>query len=251
MAGSRPSRVAILKPRILVIIPVSTDMWNEMTLKAFRSYLTSDIELDVVNLEYGPPSIETDYDIAMATPFIVREAEEAEKRGYNAIIIDCFEDPGLHACREAVSVPVVGPGEAALHLASILGKRFSIITVGRKYVLRKPTPKIYSLGLANKFASERSIGVPVLDIGGRRDEILGLLIDEGRRAIEEDGADTLVLGCTGLMGFREKMEAKLGVPVIYPGEVAVKLAEFLVLSGYAHSKLAYPKPSPKPLKLPT
>ena len=62
---------------------------------------------------------------------------------------------------------------------------------------------------------------------------------------------TIVLGCTGLMGFREKMEAKLGVPVIYPGEVAVKLAEFLVLSGYAHSKLAYPKPSPKPLKLPT
>jgi len=59
-----------------------------------------------------------------------------------------------------------------------------------------------------------------------------------------------VLGCTGLMDFREKIEAGLGVPVIYP-EVAVKLAEFLVLSGYAHSKLVYPKPSPKPLKLPT
>jgi len=52
------------------------------------------------------------------------------------------------------------------------------------------------------------------------------------------------------MDFREKIEAGLGVPVIYP-EVAVKLAEFLVLSGYAHSKLVYPKPSPKPLKLPT
>lgn len=228
-----------------MLIPVATDLWNEPIARYLQEVASKDFKIDVTNLKYGPTSIETPYDISMAELFIVKEVERAESMGYDAVIINCFEDPGLRSAREAVDIPVIGPGEASLHLACMLGTRFSIITVGWEYVRHVPTPIVRELGLEARFASERSIPIRVLDIPKNKELTFSKLIEAGRKAIMEDDADVLVLGCTALFGFDKKMQPELKVPIIYPGSVALKIAEILVSLRISHSKLAYPKPLQK------
>jgi len=232
-------------PKILILNPIITKEFNKETEEFFRKHASEDFEIDVVNIKFGPASIETYYDAEVAASFIVREVERAEKAGYDAVIINCFDDPALDAAREAVNIPVVGPGEASIYLACILGEKFSILTVGPPYVKRLPTPRIRKMGLSSRFASEISVDVKVLDIKKDKDKTFNLLVEAGRKAIEEDGADVLILGCTGLTGFDKKLEKELGVPVIYPGLVALKFAETFVKLGICHSKKAYPEPLPK------
>jgi len=232
-------------PKILVLNPIITKEFNKETEEFFRKYASEDFEVDAVNIKFGPASIETHYDAEVAATFIVREVEKAEKAGYDAVIINCFDDPALDAAREAVNIPVVGPGEASIYLACMLGEKFSILTVGPPYVKRLPTPRIRKMGLTSRFASEISIDVKVLDIEKDRKRTFSLLVEAGRRAVEEDGADVLILGCTGLVGFDKELQRKLKVPVIYPGLVALKFAETFVKLGIRHSKKTYPEPLPK------
>jgi hypothetical protein len=89
----------------------------------------SRIELSQTRLEYGPVSIESDFDDVLASPYIVGRAIEAEQEGCDAVVIDCFGDPALHAAREAVRIPVIGAGEAAMRLAATVGHQFGVVTV--------------------------------------------------------------------------------------------------------------------------
>src|SRR6202047_3101360 len=76
----------------------------------------------------GPAAIEGAQDAAIVVPELVRLAPLAEQRGYAAIIIGCYSDPGIDALRELVKIPVIGPGAGSLHVAAQLGTRLSILT---------------------------------------------------------------------------------------------------------------------------
>ena len=52
-------------------------------------------------------------------------------------------------------------------------------------------------------------------------------MEEGRKAVEEDGAEVLILGCTAEYGFYETMQSELGVPVVDAVLAPFKYAEFL------------------------
>ncbi len=90
----------------------------------------------------------------------------------------------------------------------------------------------------------RAVDIPVLELAKNRERSLSRMIDLGRRAVAEDGADTLALGCMS-MGFLEvhqTIAAEVGVPVVNPVYAALKMLEALVGAGLAHSKRAYPVP---------
>lgn len=231
--------------RIKVIVPVSTDLWNKMIKEAYEKYKDPDTEIDIVNIEKGPESIESIYDEAWAALPTLLEAEKAEKEGYDAVIDYCFGDPALEAIKEALSIPVVGINEPSVHLASILGRKFSVIGVGSKESLGLMSDKIAHYGLTNSLASVRITDVRVLDIKKESNKLMNALTEEGRKAIEEDGAEVLVLGCGSLLGTNEKLQEKLNVPVIDSGLAALKVVEDLVKLKLTHSKKAYVKPYTK------
>src|SRR5687767_4560703 len=85
-------------------------------------------EVAVEPIATGPVSIESAHDAGLVVPELIRLAPLAEQRGFQAIIIGCYSDPGLDALREMLTVPVVGPGAASLHLAAQLGTRLSVLT---------------------------------------------------------------------------------------------------------------------------
>lgn len=189
----------------------------------------------------GPASIESMWEEYLSVPPLMELAVELERAGFDAIVPGCFGDPGLDGIRELVGIPVVGPGAAAMLVAAGLGHRFGIVTV-LENVLRPLENLALVTGVAGKLASVRQIGIPVLALNGDRDATFRRLVEVSRRAIEEDRADVLVLGC-GTLSFRAaELQAMVGVPVVNPLRVALRTAELLVACGLSHSKRSYPMP---------
>ena len=236
--------------KILIINPTASDLGIEFYEEYLNKFLGKGFEICIKSLKYGPYSLESDFDVILASPFIIKEIKKAETGDYNAIIIDCFLNPAIKAAREITNIPVVGPGEASIYLACMLGEKFSIIGVGGPGAKKEYIRLVRSLGLLDRMASVRTIRLLVLELNEDKNRTFNLLVEAGRRAIEEDGADVLILGCTGLVGYAEDLQKELKVPVIDPALAALKFAEILSDLNLCHSKLTYPKPPKKPRILP-
>lgn len=213
-------------------------------LSILRTFAAPGTVVDVHDTEEGPASIESLYEEYLSIPKTVDKMLELEQQGYDAAIVGCYGDPGLDAVREVTSkMVVVGPGEAGVMAAAMCGHRFSIITVTESIVAA-----LYHLvdkaGVGKKLASVRAIEVPVLELAHNKEATVAKLVEEGTRAIREDRADTLVLGCMsmGFLNVAEEVSAILRVPVVNPSRVSLKMAEALVGTGLRHSKIAYMTP---------
>lgn len=236
--------------KLYVLLPIlHNDALENVTRQEIASAVSPGTEFTVDSLEMGPASIETYMDEEIAAPWIIEKAIKADKDGYDAIIIDCMGDPAIHSVREAVKKPVVGPLMATTSIACNLGERFSIVTV-----LEESFPlfrrKIREYGLEHRLASIRCIDVPVLELESRKDEVRDQLVEESIQAVNE-GADSIILGCTGMIGIAKSMQQHLNVPVIDPGVAQVKYAEMLVSLGLSHSPTVYPSPRAKTRIIPS
>ena len=195
----------------------------------------------------GPAAIESAHDAGLVVPELMRLAPLAQQRGYNAIIIGCYSDPGIDALREMLTIPVVGPGAASLHLAAQLGTRISVLTpTGRGY--GRIAARLRGLGIAPLLASVRGIGLSVMELARQTPGALDKAADAAGVAVREDGADVLVLGCMSmafLPGICEALGERVGVPVVNPVIAALKTAEAMAAMKLAHSKVAWPMPKPE------
>lgn len=216
--------------------------WLEERKKLFG--LCNETEIDQVGIDKGPASIESRYDEIFAMPEIVKKVKEAEAEGVDACVINCFGDPGVRGSREVVNIPVLGPCESSLLIASSLCDKFSVITV-LKSVAGIIHENAKMSGVSEKLASIRAVDIPVLDLHQDNEKTAVALYKEGKKALEEDGAEVLVLGCTGMTGMAKRLSKELGVQVIDPLPTAVKLAETLVSLKLTHSKLAFHTPPDK------
>jgi allantoin racemase len=237
------------RARIRVIIPVVGEHWIAPVEEAYGRAGRPGTEISAVAIDRGPASIESVRDEALAVPGVLARVRAAEAEGMDAVVLDCMADPGLDPARELASIPVIGPAQAAMHLAAMLAHRFSVITV-----LEQGIPgvhrQILRYGLTRKVASVRAINIPVLEMGEDRERVIQAVIEESARAVREDGAHIIVPGCTEMIGMAPVVQEGLAeqgceVPVVDPPAVAVKLAEGLVDMGLAHSKRTYPPPPDK------
>jgi len=221
--------------RIFVVLPVSTEKWVKETKECVSKVISDATEVHVTNLPGAPTSIETYYDSAKVASLVVDAIVKAEMEGYNAAVIGCFEDPGLDASRELVSIPVLGIGETSIIIASILGKRIAIISTGRnsRAVYER---KMIEMGLYRKLAYSCGIELPVLKLDEDRETVIKLLVDEAENAIKNFGAEIIVLGCGGMIGLHDKLQEILKVPVIDPLLSTIKVAELIVDLKLTHSK---------------
>jgi allantoin racemase len=201
--------------------------------------------VDVEAIEAGPQSIECARDAALVVPELIQHAGLAQQRGFDAMIVGCFSDPGLDALREILTIPVVGPGAAAVFLAAQLGTRLGVLTPAGRGRGRLAA-RLRGLGLASPLASVRGVGLSVMDLAKQRPGALERAAAAARAAVAEDGADVLVLGCMSLAflpGICAALGARAGVPVVNPVVAALKTAEALAHMKLAHSKLTWPVPS--------
>jgi allantoin racemase len=232
--------------KILVINPNTTQAMTDDIGRVAMAAAAPGTAIECVSPQAGPRSIEGFADEQLAGYHTVDLVARTRGR-YDAYVIACYGDPALAACREVVDVPVVGIAEASFHLASLVAYKWSIVTV-----LPRVKPLLEELvhrnGMELRCASIRCTPLTVLEIEEDLDRTKRMMVEEGREAVERDGAEAILLGCAGLGPLDKRMQEELGVPVFDGTACAVKLAESLHSYGVTTSKVAaYKSPEPKEL----
>ncbi|WP_047154812.1 aspartate/glutamate racemase family protein [Aneurinibacillus tyrosinisolvens] len=231
--------------KIKVINPNTTWEMTRGIESAAKSVARPDTEIIAVSPDMGPTSIESFYDEYLAIPGVLQEIQKGEHEGADAYVIACYGDPGLQGAREITTAPVIGIAEASLYMASMLAARFSIVTVLPR-VKTMMEELVHGYGMGHRVLNVRTTPMCVLDFERDPEAGMRMLAQEGRKAVEEDHAEAILLGCAGMAEFANNLEKELGVPVIDGVVAAVKFAEAIVDLGKTTSKLkTYKLPEPK------
>ena len=234
--------------RLLVINPNTTQAMTDAIGDAARAVAASGTEIDAVTPDWGPASIEGHAEEVLASAAVL---DVVAQRGaaYDGIAIACYGDPGLYAAREIAPVPVVGIAEASMLLASTVAHRFSVVTV-----LDRIVPMLEDVvgryGLRDRCASVRGTSLAVLEIERDPAAAAREVLAQARRAVAEDGAEAICLGCAGMAVLECTVRDELeDVPVIDGVAAAVKTLEATVGLGLRTSRrAAFMRPGPKELK---
>lgn len=236
--------------KLLVILPVLKDEANEERNRKELSLLAAPhLSFVVRSLPSGPASIESEFDDRMASPWVLEEVMKVRRDEFDAIFISCMGDVAINAARELTPIPVIAPFQTCLAVASTVGDRTGVVTVLRNLIpiLNR---KAREYGFEGNLAGVRSIDIPVLEIESRRRQVVDAIIAESKKLVEEDHTDSVILGCTGLLGVAREAQGRIGVPVLDPVSISVRFAELLVATGLTRSGTAFPPPPAKPTKLP-
>lgn len=235
--------------KIKIINPNTTQSMTDSIYGMAVRYADTGTEITAVSPKTGPDSIECYVDEYLAVPGVIQEVIKGDRlEGADAFIIACFGDPGLSAAREVTDKPVLGICESAIAAAKFIAPYFSVVSVLDRS--RKVTEDVVKAYGAESFCrSIRTTGLSVLDFGRDPEKGLAALAQEGRKAVAEDGAECILLGCAGFVDFVDALKEELGVPVLDGVMPAVKFAEALVKMGARTSKAnTWKAPEPKAFK---
>ena len=233
--------------QVSVITPIISRGFRDDS--SLRDALPEGCRLSQIWLEYGPASVESAVDEVLAGPGIIDGAITAEADGAQALVIDCMLDPALDAAREVVSIPVIACAESGFDAAADQGC-FTIVTV-----LQRQERDFRALAARydknKQLASVRGIGISVLALEQDRVASIDATIRECQRAAEDDGADAVVFGCTGMLGFAQPVADALGWDperVIDPLPHAIRTAFAAARAGARTDKTRWPAPEPKSVR---
>ena len=205
---------------VLVINPNSNTAVTaglDAALAAFR--FADSPAIECVTLADGPYGIESQADSDRVVPPLLDLVARRPDAG--AIVIACYSDPGLDACRAATAVPVFGMQESGVLTAMARADLFGVVAIGPASILRH-RKYMRRMGVLERLAGERPLGLSVADTAG--DEATFARLHEVGAALRDDGAGAILLGCAGLSWLRGQLARSLGVPVIDPTQAAVAMA---------------------------
>jgi allantoin racemase len=183
-------------------------------------------EIEVMTAPFGVAYIETRFEALIGAYATAQLAAEHHAR-FDAVVVAAFGDPGLGGLREALPVPVTGLTEAALASAHLLGHRISIIAISQRIqAWYREVVEAYGFGgrLASIRALDRSLG-GIAQVQEEHRDALQLLAE---RAVDEDGAEVIILAGAPLAGLARSLEGRLPVPVVDGVSSAVRHAQTLV-----------------------
>ncbi len=214
-----------MKRKICIINPNTTkSMTHKIDITA-KKFASVDTEIVSVEPNVGPESIEGFYDEAFCIPGLVEEIEKHSDA--DSYIIACFDDTGLEVIRSITEKPVIGIGEAAYHIATMVAGNFTVITTLSRSI-RPLTHNLKKYGLFENCVKVTAIEVPVLDLENISKENLDKLDKGIQDTKKNDNAEAIILGCAGMADLAKNLETKHKLPVIEGVSSAVVLAESLV-----------------------
>ena len=198
----------------------------------------------------------TPYDRALTVLAYLDCAIEAEKAGFDAVFINTVGDYGIDAMKSATGMVVVGAGEASMAMCCNVGRKFSIVTIWpprmnfiyherlRSCAMDHRCVSIRNVLSDDEFADPDAAGKAISSLEQQHAPMLERTLAAISAAVEEDGADTIMLGCTCMAPVGPELAERAQVPVLEPMRTGYKTVETMLSLGIRHSHQAYPKANP-------
>jgi allantoin racemase len=229
--------------RILVVNPNTNPKNTKVIADAIAPFAPLGVEVETVSPDKGPVGLESYYHNYIASVNVHKRIVEAEKEGYDGVVIACYGDPGIEGAKELVDIPVVGITEASYALARILATKF-LVVVSAETAVPRQIRYIKSLGLPDYQYAVRPIGLTVLGVMSDRMSAKDMIAKNCEIALKETGSEIIVMGCSGFSGLRAELEKQLNVPIIDPVVAGVQVCATLINMGLSQSKVSTYKTPP-------
>ncbi|MGW3469404.1 aspartate/glutamate racemase family protein [Saccharopolyspora sp. NPDC000995] len=230
--------------RILVVNVNTTASITESIGEQAAGAASPSTEIVPLTPIFGAESVEGNYESYLAA-IAVMETVKGYPEPFDAIIQAGYGEHGREGLQELFDVPVVDITEAGASTAQFLGRTYSVVTsLDRTVPLIEE--RLHIAGLSARCASVRASGMSVLDLERNPQAAVDAIAEEAARAVRDDRAEVICLGCGGMSGLTERVAERTGVPVVDGVTAAVTIAESLVRLGLTTSKVrTYAPPRPK------
>jgi len=230
--------------RVLVVNVNTTNAMTDSIAAQARAVAAPGTEIVGLTPRIGAESCEGNFESYLAA-IAVMDTVVSYHEQFDAIVQAGYGEHGREGLQELLEVPVVDITEAAASTAMFLGHKYSVVTT-----LDRTVPliedRLKTAGLDARCASVRASGLAVLELEEEPARAVAAIIDQAERAVKDDKAEVIVLGCGGMAGLDEQIRSRLGVPVVDGVAAAVTIAESLVRMGLSTSKTrTYAPPRPK------
>jgi allantoin racemase len=167
----------------------------------------------------------------LETGEVLANVQTAMRKGYDAFLIGNIGDPGLQAAREIATM-----GETSAHLASMMGRSFSLVTINDKFTQRI-VDNIGHYGLSSRLAAVNRMKLERilhLDAGFRDPRLRKEIFRQFMKAADANidaGAEVIVPAggvVMALLADAGVPEAGRGTPILNGITALVKTAEAVV-----------------------
>lgn len=228
--------------KILIINPDYGMTQEEIALRCriLEEYTAPDTQLAMVCPQNSGVELNSALDVVLAAPEIVQLAADGQNAGFDAVVLYCFSDPVIDACREALRIPVIGGAQASCLAALNVCRSFGIILADEA---RLPEKKLFlrTLGVSpERIGQIAAVNLSGISPWADRETTFKKLLACGQKMIRETHTEAIVLGCLSFLGLAEPLSRVLGIPVIDPAVAAVTTAESIVRQRLFTSKVSYP-----------
>lgn len=228
--------------KILIINPDYGMTQEEMALRCriLEEYTAPDTQLAMVCPQNSGVELNSALDVVLAAPEIVQLAADGQNAGFDAVVLYCFSDPVIDACREALRIPVIGGAQASCLAALNVCRSFGVILADEA---RLPEKKLFlrTLGVSpERIGQIAAVNLNGISPWADRETTFKKLLACGQKMMRETHTETIVLGCLSFLGLAEPLSRVLGIPVIDPAVAAVTTAESIVRQRLFTSKVSYP-----------
>lgn len=228
--------------KILIINPDYGMTQEEMALRCriLEEYTAPDTQLAMVCPQNSGVELNSALDIVLAAPEIVQLAADGQNAGFDAVVLYCFSDPVIDACREALRIPVIGGAQASCLAALNVCRSFGVILADKA---RLPEKKLFlrTLGVSpERIGQIAAVNLNGISPWADRETTFKKLLACGQKMMRETHTEAIVLGCLSFLGLAEPLSRVLGIPVIDPAVAAVTTAESIVRQRLFTSKVSYP-----------
>ena len=232
--------------RILVVNVNTTQSMTDSIAAQARTVAAPGTEIIELTPRFGAESCEGNFDSYLAA-IGVMDRVLSYPDPFDAVIQAGYGEHGREGLQELLDEPVVDITEAAASTAMFLGHKYSVITsLDRTVPLIEDRLKL--AGLDARCASVRASGLGVLELEEDPARAVATIVEQAARAVAEEKAEVIVLGCGGMAGLDEQIRKRTGVPVVDGVAAAVTIAESLVRLGLSTSKVrTFAAPRPKKL----
>ena len=216
--------------KIVVINPNSSTEMTKDISQAVVNYSQGRFEAITLSTPGAPNFIDTFEEMSQSAPGMVELIRQYEDTA-DAFVLACACDPNLKLLREVSKKPVIGIGEASMYMAAMLGNSFAILQTDQ-YSIPNKKNLVYEYHM-ERYAACVRLADP------REKDIFQRYLIAAQKAIREDGAEVIILGCAGLCTLAEQLSQTLGVPVLDGVVCGLAIAEGMARIGYQTSKVRY------------